>query len=166
MKPPNFFFFWGGGFFNSAQLLVEIYGDVEWWIEIVQHRMLRILLWEISMFCWDFPIDTESVIEDADSSIGLWMIEVITLILEDGCFWEDCKTMGKALWNEELNMVIFCQLYCHMLAIGWRAFTNIYCDIIIVFFRLPCPPLAKRGSLTHSQALALSKRTRDVTAAL
>ena len=33
-----------------------------------------------------------------------------------------------------------------------------------VFFRLPCPPLAKRGSLTHSQALALSKRARDVTA--
>ena len=33
-------------------------------------------------------------------------------------------------------------------------------------FRLPCPPLAKRGSLTHSQALALSKRARDVTALL
>ena len=31
-------------------------------------------------------------------------------------------------------------------------------------FRLPCPPLAKRGSLTHSQALALSKRARNVTA--
>ena len=35
-----------------------------------------------------------------------------------------------------------------------------------LFFRLPCPPLAKRGSLTHSQALALSKRARDVTAML
>ena len=33
-----------------------------------------------------------------------------------------------------------------------------------LFFRLPCPPLAKRGSLTHSQALALSNRARDVTA--
>ena len=33
-----------------------------------------------------------------------------------------------------------------------------------LFVRLPCPPLAKRGSLTHSQALALSKRARDVTA--
>ena len=33
-----------------------------------------------------------------------------------------------------------------------------------LFCRLPCPPLAKRGSLTHSQALALSKRARDVTA--
>ena len=33
-----------------------------------------------------------------------------------------------------------------------------------IVIRLPCPPLAKRGSLTHSQALALSKRARDVTA--
>ena len=37
-------------------------------------------------------------------------------------------------------------------------------DCLPIFFRLPCPPLAKRGSLTHSQALALSKRARDVTA--
>ena len=35
-----------------------------------------------------------------------------------------------------------------------------------IVIRLPCPPLAKRGSLTHSQALALSKRARDVTAML
>ena len=41
---------------------------------------------------------------------------------------------------------------------------NVSSLLIIVFFRLPCPPLAKRGSLTHSQALALSKRARDVTA--
>ena len=41
---------------------------------------------------------------------------------------------------------------------------NVISLLIIVFFRLPCPPLAKRGALTHSQALALSKRARDVTA--
>ena len=72
--------------------------------------MFRIFLWEIGMLCWDLPIDTEGVVEDADASIGFWMIEVITLVLEDGCFWEDCETMGKALRNEELNMIIFCQL--------------------------------------------------------
>lgn len=32
MKPPNFW----GYFFNSAQLLVEIYGDIEWRIEVLQ----------------------------------------------------------------------------------------------------------------------------------
>ena len=37
--------------------------------------------------------------------------------------------MGKALWNEELAMIIFCQFYCHMLAISRGAFTNIYCYI-------------------------------------
>ena len=48
--------------------------------------MLRIFLREIGMFCWNLPIDTESVIEDADTSICLWVIEVITLVLEDCCF--------------------------------------------------------------------------------
>ena len=37
--------------------------------------------------------------------------------------------MSKALWNEELDMIVFCQLYCHMLAIRWRSLTNIYCYI-------------------------------------
>ena len=37
--------------------------------------------------------------------------------------------MGKALRDEELNMIVFCQLYCHMLAIGWLTFSDIYCDI-------------------------------------
>ena len=46
--------------------------------------MLRVFFGEIGMFCWYLPINTEGVIEDADSSISLWMIEVITLVLEDG----------------------------------------------------------------------------------
>ena len=37
--------------------------------------------------------------------------------------------MGKALWDEELDMIVFCQLYSYMLAIGWRAFTIIHGDI-------------------------------------
>ena len=37
--------------------------------------------------------------------------------------------MGKALWDEELNMIVFCQFYSHMLAISRGAFTNIHCYI-------------------------------------
>lgn len=37
------------------------------------------------MLCWDFPIDTKGIIQDRDTSICLWMVEVITLVLEDGC---------------------------------------------------------------------------------
>ena len=71
------------------------------------------------MFCWDFPFDTECVIEDADATIGFRMIEVITLILEDGSLLKDCEAVGKALWYEKLDMIVFCQFYSYMLAIGW-----------------------------------------------
>ena len=37
--------------------------------------MLRIFLRKIGMFCWNLPINTKSLIEDADASIGFWMIE-------------------------------------------------------------------------------------------
>ena len=48
--------------------------------------MLRIFLREIGMLCWNFPINTESIVEDTDTSIYFWMVEVITLVLEDCCF--------------------------------------------------------------------------------
>ena len=70
------------------------------------------------MFCWDFPINTEGFIENRDTSICLRMIEVVALILEDGSLGEDSEAMGKALWNEELDMIVFCQLYCNMLTIS------------------------------------------------
>ena len=81
--------------------------------------MLRIFFGEIGMFGWDFPINAEGIIKDADTSICLWMIEVITLVLEDGGLGEDGEAMGKALWDEEQDMIVFCQLYSYMLAIGW-----------------------------------------------
>ena len=69
--------------------------------------MLRIFLREISMFGWNLPINTEGIIKDADTSICLWMIEVITLVLEDCSFRKDGETMSKALWDEELEMIVF-----------------------------------------------------------
>ena len=65
--------------------------------------MLCIFLWEISMLCWDFPIDTEGIIEDADTTIGFRMIEVITLVLEDGGLGEDGEAVGKILRDKELK---------------------------------------------------------------
>ena len=88
--------------------------------------MLCIFLREISMLCRDFPIDAEGIIKDRNASISLRMIEVITLVLEDGSLGEDGEAMGKALWYEELDMIVFCQFYCHVLAISRGALANIY----------------------------------------
>ena len=73
------------------------------------------------------------------------------------------------------NIRVFCEttkfweeFLLHAQAVTVAIFINVrktaLSDCLPIFFRLPCPPLAKRGSLTHSQALALSKRARDVTA--
>ena len=48
--------------------------------------MLCVFIGEVGMFGWDFPINAKGVIEDADATISFWMIEVITLVLEDCCF--------------------------------------------------------------------------------
>ena len=88
--------------------------------------MLRVFLREISMLCRNLPINTEGIIEDTDASIGLWMIEVITLVLEDGGLGEDGEAVGKALRDEELAMIIFCQLYSHVLAISRGTLADIY----------------------------------------
>ena len=91
--------------------------------------MLRIFFGEIGMLCWDFPINSKAIIKDRDATISFWMIEVITLVLEDSCFRKNGESMSKALWDEELDMIVFGQFYSHMLAIGRGAFTNIHCYI-------------------------------------
>jgi len=56
------------------------------------------------MLRWNSPINTQCFIEDTDTSICLWVIELITLILEHCRFREDGKAMGKSLGDEELAM--------------------------------------------------------------
>ena len=75
------------------------------------------------------PIYAKAVVQDADTTIGFLVIEVITLILEDGSLGEDGKAVGKSLRDEELTMIVFRKLYSYMLAIGWRSLADIYCYI-------------------------------------
>lgn len=37
--------------------------------------------------------------------------------------------MGKTFGNKELEMIVLCQFYSYMLAIGWTVLSNIDCDI-------------------------------------
>ena len=53
------------------------------------------------------------------------MIELITLILEHGCFAQYGKAVGKAFGNKELAMIVLSQFHSHMLAVGWTTFANI-----------------------------------------
>ena len=88
-----------------------------------------IFLTEYDFICWNLPIDSEAIVHDGNSTICLWMVELITLILKNCCLAQNSKTMGKALGNEKLTVIILCQLNSYMLAISRRAFTDIDCHI-------------------------------------
>ena len=68
------------------------------------------------------PIDIQGFIKDTDASIGLRVIKLITLVLEHSLIAQNHETMGKALGNKELAMIIFCKFYSYVLTIGWRTF--------------------------------------------
>ena len=56
------------------------------WNALVSAYRMSPFFFFFCMFCWYHPINAEGFIEDTDPSICFWMIEVITLVLEDGCF--------------------------------------------------------------------------------
>lgn len=76
---------------------------VKWTIEVLEEGMVGVLLGEDGMIGGDVPIDAEGVIEDADTSISLGMIELITLVLEYRCVAQHCKAVGKAFRDEKLQ---------------------------------------------------------------
>ena len=77
----------------------------------------------------DAPVDAEAVVEDADATVGLGMVELITFVLEDGGVAEDGEAVGEALGDEELAVVVLCQFYGDMLAEGGTATTYVDSDV-------------------------------------
>ena len=66
------------------------------------------ILFAQDCFVLDAPINTESVIQYTDATICLWMIKLITLVLEYCCFAQYGEAMGKAFGDEKLSVIIFC----------------------------------------------------------
>ena len=57
------------------------------------------------------------------------MVELVALVLEDGVVAENGKAVGEALGDEELAVVVLCQLYCDMPAEGGTAATYVDSDV-------------------------------------
>ena len=114
-------------------------------IKVLQHLMFRILFRKISVFRRNALIDTKRFIQDRDTTISLWVIEVITFILEYRSLRQDNETIRKALRYKELAMIIFRQFYSHMLTICRRTLADIHGNIL-------------HSTLHTSHQLALGKR--------
>ena len=88
--------------------------------------MFSIFLRKVSMIGWNLPINAQAVVKDADATIGFRVIEFITLVLEYGGLGKDGEAVGKPLRDEELTMIVFCQLYGDMPAISGRSLADIH----------------------------------------
>jgi len=71
--------------------------------EVFEEGMLGVLLGEDGLVRGDVPIDTEGVIEDTDTTFCLWMIELVTLVLEHRCLTQHPKTVGETFAEEKLE---------------------------------------------------------------
>ena len=91
--------------------------------------MLRVLVREDRLRSRDTPVNTQRFVKDTDTTIRLWVIKLITLILEYRYIREHRKTMRHPLRNEKLTMIRLRELHSDMLPVGGRALTDIHRDI-------------------------------------
>ena len=87
--------------------------------------MLQVFLAKNRLLHRYAPINTKRLVLDIDAAVSLRMIELIALVLEDGGLGENSEAMGKATRDEELTMIVFCQLHCYMLTECRRAFADV-----------------------------------------
>ena len=87
--------------------------------------MLGVFFAEDGFLCGDLPVNAEAFICDGDASVCLGVIELIALILEDGCLAQHCKAVGKTFRNKELPVIVFCKFDGNVLSVGGRALTQV-----------------------------------------
>ena len=87
--------------------------------------MAGVLVAEDGLDGGDAPVDAEGVVEDADAAVGLGVVELVALVLEDGSLAEYGEAMGEALRDEELAVVVFGEFYGNVLTVGRGAFTDV-----------------------------------------
>ena len=59
--------------------------------------MLGVLLAQDGLFCRNVPVNAQRIIQNADTSVRFRMIEVVTLVLEDGRFHSIRQNRGRNL---------------------------------------------------------------------
>ena len=94
-------------------------------IEISKKTVLQIFFGKDSFRWINLPVDAESFVDDENSAVSFRMVVVVALVLEDGYVAEDGEAVCKTSRDEELTVVVFCQLDSHVVAVCWRAFTDI-----------------------------------------
>ena len=91
--------------------------------------MLQVLLAKYRLLYRYAPVYAKGFVLDVDAAISLRVIELVALVLEYGDFGKNGKAVSKATRDKKLTMIVFCQLYCYMLAECRGAFADVNSNI-------------------------------------
>ena len=108
---------------------IKILAILERGTNIFQTELLEILIAEDSLLHGNLPVDTQLFVHKLNAGIGLGMVEVVALVLENGNITQYGKSMGEATGDEELAVVVLAELYGYMLTIGGRSLADVDNDI-------------------------------------
>ena len=115
--------------------------------------MFRVLFAKYRMVCRYAPVDAKAVVEDADAPVRFGMVELIALVLEHRRLAQHGETVGEALRDEELPVVVLRQLHGHVPAVSRAALADVHRHV-------------EHGTLDASHQLGLrERRTLEVQAA-
>ena len=90
-----------------------------------QWLVLQVLVAQDSIGHRNTPVNAKRFVLDVDTAIGLRMVELVALVLEDGDIGQDRKTVRETAWDEELAMIIFGQFDGDVLAESGTALADI-----------------------------------------
>ena len=88
--------------------------------------MLRILLAQYRLLRRYTPVDAQTLVQNADTSVRFRMVEVVTLVLEHSRLAQHGKPVRETLRDEELPVVVLRQLHGHMLPVRGAALTDVH----------------------------------------
>lgn len=91
--------------------------------------MTEVFVREDGLLGRDSPVDAQALVENADASVGLRMVELVALVLEDRRVAKHCESVCEAFGDEELPVVVFRQLDGHVSAESGAAAAQIHCHI-------------------------------------
>lgn len=91
-------------------------------LELAEPRVLKVLVRQYGLVGGDSPVDSQTLVEDADAPVGFGMVELVTFVLEDGALAQYSEAVRKAFGDEELPVVVFAQLDCYVPAECGAAF--------------------------------------------
>lgn len=81
---------------------------MEWIIKILEQSMFCILFAKERIIYWYLPIDFKQIILYVYTTIRLWSIIIIALVLEYCCLRENSKAVSESMRNKESTMVVLC----------------------------------------------------------